>query len=113
MSIGLVGKYRVEGNRLVGVIRSRYFRTSNRSFTPRSNLTAKVGSMPFKLHPLDVELQDQLMAIRQGRGEMGWSTAHGASSRNADPSTLQAVRVRSPLSTQEGIGWFETRSLSG
>jgi hypothetical protein len=38
---------------------------------PRSNSIAKVGSMPFKLRQLSVEFQDQLMAIRQGRGEMG------------------------------------------
>ena len=113
VSTGLVWKYRVAGNRLIGALRSRHFRARNRSFAPRSNLIAKVRSMPFKLRPLGVELQDQLMAIRQGRGEMDWSTAHRASSCNAGPSPLQTVRVCSPLSTQEDTGWFETRSLSG
>ena len=102
----------MEGNRLVGAIRSRYSRPRNRSFTPRSNFIVKAGSTQFKLRQFGVEIQDQLMAIRHGRGEMGWSTAHGASSGDADPSTVQIVRVGSTLNTQESTGWFEKRSLS-
>jgi hypothetical protein len=98
----------VKAKRWVGAIRSRNFRASNRSFTPSSNFIAKASGMQFTLRQFGVELYDQLMAIRHGRGEMSWSTAHGASSRGRGP--FRASQTQGPLSfvsTQESTGWFE------
>ena len=102
------GKHSVEGRRLVGAILSR------QSFTPRGNVFAKAGGMQFTLSQFGVEIQDQLMAIRHGRGEMGRSTAHRASSRGRGP--FKASESQGPfyfVSTQESNNWFEKRSLSG
>ena len=115
MWIFVDGKHRVEGRPLVGAIRSRCSHaSSNRSFTPRGNVFAKAGGMHFKLSQFGVEIQDQLMAIRHRRGEMGRSTAHRASSRGRGP--FKASGSQGPfyfVSTQESTGWFEKRSLSG
>lgn len=71
--------------------------------------------MQFALSQFRVEIEDQLMAIRQGRGQMGWSTAHRASSGGRGP--FKVSESQGPfylVSTQESTGWFERRwELSG
>ena len=64
--------------------------------------------MQFTLRQFGVELEDQLMAIRQGRGQMGWSTAHSASSRGRGPvKASESLGPLSFVSTQESTDWFE------
>ena len=108
VTIFVDGKHSVEGRRLVGAI------LSSQSFTPRGNVFAKAGGMQFTPSQFGVEIQDQLMAIRHCRGEMGRSTAHCASSRGRGP--FKASESQGPfyfVSTQESTGWFGKRSLSG
>jgi hypothetical protein len=115
VSIWLVGKHGVKRKIWVAAIGSRYPRARDRSSTPRSNFIAKASGMQFTSRQFGVEIQDQLMAIRQGRGQLGWSTAHGASSRGR--GLFQASQSQGPLSfvsTQESTDGFERdRYLAG
>ena len=77
VSILVDGNHSMEARRLVGATGSRCSCASNhRSLAPRGELIAKAGNMQFTLSLVRVELQDQPVAIRHGRGEMGSTTVH-------------------------------------